>query len=375
MIEDAQRIFEYLPQKYKTQTESDYVAFLWEAFTINYEKEKYQFAYFAYHMLFMCLVYFQLAKIYLNSPDDIKKMLIFTGKAQTAVDNYENKLKKAKENNLPPPNFDPFSLAVEYERSIVGLFITIGCDRESIKRLRAIVDERNAIAHSNGNINFRNQESLDEKIQELLGCISHIHENSRSIITACTEKFLLASANPDENEYFDENDQVRELFARGNYLSSQDIVVACEFPIEQFKDNDNYQFIDKLHQSILELNVYDEYEYNWIKTRQAVEYAMESAKWDDETKTITLMDVPGSNKTELISNRTELNLCLSECADLVFETNRPEGNEIPFEAESVVDDILSNYDDRLSSFFSNLPVDLDEIEENQANEYAGLDEG
>ena len=42
MIEDAQRIFDYLPQEYKTQIESEYIDFLWDAFSVNYEKEKYE---------------------------------------------------------------------------------------------------------------------------------------------------------------------------------------------------------------------------------------------------------------------------------------------------------------------------------------------
>jgi hypothetical protein len=365
MIEDAQKIFDYLPQEYKTQAENDYVAFLWDAFTVNYEKEKYQFAYFAYHMLFMCLVYFQLAKIYLNSPEEIRRLLIFTGSAQTAIDNYEKKHKEATKNNISAPHFDPFSLAGEKERSIVGLFISIGCDRETIKRLKAIVDERNDIAHSNGNINFSNQYSFDGKIKEILECIAHIHDHTRPIITACTKKFLLESANPEENEFLNENDQVRELFAKGNYLSSQDILVACEFPIEQLKNEENYQYIEKLFRAISDLNVLDEYEATWSLTHHAVEEAMESGKWDDKTRTITLLDVPGLHKPELVSTRKELEDCLRDCASEVFYSNIPEDNERNFEAGSIVDDVLSNYEDQLDSFFSNRQVVSNERGEDQ----------
>lgn len=368
MIEDAQRIFDYLPLEYKTQAENEYVAFLWDAFSVNYEKEKYQFAYFAYHMLFMCLVYFQLAKIYLNSPEEIRKLLIFTGKAQSAIDNYEKKHKEAIRSNMPVPHFDPFSLAAEQERSIVGLFISIGCERETIKRLKTIVDERNNIAHSNGNINFSNQDSFDGKIKEILECIAHIHENTRSIITASTEKFLLDSANPEENEFYDEKDQVREIFAKGNYLSSQDILVAREYPIEQLKDRTDYQYIEKLYKGIVDLDVVDEFEITWSLTHHAIEEAMKSAKWDDETKTITLMDVPGLDKPELVSTRTELENCLIECANLVFYSNIAQEDERSFVEESLVDDVLSNYEDRLSSFFSNGSDDSNAPEEDQEQE-------
>jgi len=253
MIEDAQRIFDYLPQEYKTQAESDYLAFLWDAFSVNYEKEKYQFAYIAYHMLFMCFVYFQLAKIYLNKPDEIKKILFFTGKAQTAIDNYERKLKEAIEKKLPIPHFNPFTLADEYERSIIGLFISIGCDRETIKRIKNIVDERNDIAHSNGNINFSNQYSIDVKIDEIVECIECIQENSNSIIKRCTEKFLLESANPDEREFPDEENQVREIFVRGNYLSSKDIQCASQNDISSYSSETRFATMEKLHLKLQEM--------------------------------------------------------------------------------------------------------------------------
>lgn len=365
MIEDAQRIFDYLPQEYKNQTESDYVAFLWDAFSVNYEKGKYQFAYFAYHMLFMCFVYFQLAKIYLNSPEEIRKLLIFTGKAQSAIDNYEKRYKEAIINKIPSPQFDPFSLAAEQERSIVGLFVSIGCKRETIKRLKAIVDERNDIAHSNGNINFSNQDSFDEKINEILECIAHIHENTRPIITTCTEKFLLDSANPDENEFYDENDQVRELFARGNYLSSQDILVACEFPIEQLIYKTNYTYMKKLHQIIVDMNGVDLYDVALDLTHINLHQAMESAVWDDESRTMMLMDVPYFDKPVMVSSREELEECLRECANLSFYSFVMEGDKRTFEEQSVVDNVLSNYDDRLGSFFSTSSVDSNTKEEDQ----------
>lgn len=43
-MEDAQRIFEYLPISFKNPTERDYINFLLDAFKINYEAEKYPFA-------------------------------------------------------------------------------------------------------------------------------------------------------------------------------------------------------------------------------------------------------------------------------------------------------------------------------------------
>ncbi len=100
-------------------------------------------------------------------------------------------------------------------------------------------------------------------------CIAHIHESTRAIITACTEKFLLGSANPEENEFYDERDQVREIFAKGNYLSSQDILVAREFPIEQFKDRTDFPYIEKLLQAIYDLKDIDDFEFAYSLAEHA----------------------------------------------------------------------------------------------------------
>jgi hypothetical protein len=40
-MEEAQRIFDYLPASYKNPTEKEYVDFLWDAFISNYETGKY----------------------------------------------------------------------------------------------------------------------------------------------------------------------------------------------------------------------------------------------------------------------------------------------------------------------------------------------
>jgi len=57
-MDEALPILKYLPNSFRNQNESDYIAFLWEAFESNYQNGKYQFAILAYHMLYMSFVYF-----------------------------------------------------------------------------------------------------------------------------------------------------------------------------------------------------------------------------------------------------------------------------------------------------------------------------
>lgn len=59
-MEESFELGNYLPLSFKTPTERDYIAFLWDAFESNYSKGNYQFAFLAYHMLTMSFIYFNI---------------------------------------------------------------------------------------------------------------------------------------------------------------------------------------------------------------------------------------------------------------------------------------------------------------------------
>jgi hypothetical protein len=79
-MEEAAELGSYLPLSFKTRSEQDYIAFLWDAFETNYTHGKYQFAFLAYHMLTMSCVYFNIWQIRQARPEDFEKGLIGFGK-------------------------------------------------------------------------------------------------------------------------------------------------------------------------------------------------------------------------------------------------------------------------------------------------------
>ena len=52
-MEEAAELADYLPLSFKTPSEQEYIAFLWDTFETNYTNDKYQFAFLAYHMLLL----------------------------------------------------------------------------------------------------------------------------------------------------------------------------------------------------------------------------------------------------------------------------------------------------------------------------------
>ncbi len=75
-IEDLAKVFNYFPIYHKHESESDYLTFLWDSFESNYEKEKYQFSFIAFHMIYMSFIYFVVWRIKEIKSSDFDKAII-----------------------------------------------------------------------------------------------------------------------------------------------------------------------------------------------------------------------------------------------------------------------------------------------------------
>lgn len=233
-MEEAYQIIDYLPCSFKTPNEQDYISFLWDAFQSNYDNKKYQFAFLAYHMLYMSFVYFNVWQIKQNLPDDFEKALIGFNK------DVENGLLNAT---------SPFTFSEVNESGVLRFLKLIGCDNGRIGNYTKLVKDRNDIAHPNGNIFFKAQESLDAKISETLRHIDEIQQHSRTIVESCFRKFLLENHNIEEREYTEDSDQIREILIHKNYLSQKDIGFCLKFDINSLSGESNYSAINGLFES------------------------------------------------------------------------------------------------------------------------------
>jgi len=148
MNEDPSEILDYLPYSFRVPQEQEYIAFLWDSFQSNYENRKYQFALIPFHMLFMSAVYFDIWKIKINNQNDFEKALIG--------------LRKDDEKAMLKASW-PFTFHKINESQILRFLKLLDCDDDKIGVYAKIVDDRNSVAHSNGNIYVQAQESLDVK--------------------------------------------------------------------------------------------------------------------------------------------------------------------------------------------------------------------
>jgi len=227
----ASDILAYLPNTYKTPDEQAYIYFLWESYESNYKHGKYPFAFIAYHMLYMCFVYFEVWQIKENRRADFEKAMVGLSK------DFETKLMSAT---------TPFAFVDLGESNFLRFLKLIGCDNSKIGNYTGSVKSRNDAAHSNGRIFFNDPNLLNRKIEEVLRHVDEIQTHSHPVINECLITFLKESHDPDTRQYIDEVDQIKEVLIHGNYLSQKDIEHLLTFDITQLSSDPNYDAMKQL---------------------------------------------------------------------------------------------------------------------------------
>lgn len=228
---DAYDLTLYLPQSFKNPSERDYINFLWESFDVNYNAGKYPFAFLAYHMLFMSFVYFEVWQIRENRRGAFEMAMVGFNR------NNEQDLLNAT---------TPFTFKLIQERSFFRFLKLLSCDNNRISNFAKIVDDRNDVAHSNGNIFFNSQSSIDRKIEEVLRFVDEIQLLSNPILEDCLIDFLKTSWNADEREYPGDIEQIQEILIHGNYLSQKDTEQMTRFDINKLSAEPHFAEIKSL---------------------------------------------------------------------------------------------------------------------------------
>ena len=186
-------------------------------------------------MLTMSFVYFNIWQIRQARPKDFEMAMVGFNK------NMEKELLEAT---------SPFTFWRVNESSVLRLLKLIGCDNEQVGTYAALVKERNNTAHSNGNIFFSTQTALDAKITEILRVVDEIQTHSKPVIEHAYRAFLLQNHDPEEREYPDATDQIREVLIHVNYLSQKDIDICLGFNLASLAEQPEIENIRALHEAL-----------------------------------------------------------------------------------------------------------------------------
>ena len=230
-MEDSYEILNYLPIRFKQRNEQEYIEFLWDSFQSNYENEKYQFSFIAYHMLFMSFVYFNIWQIKCVRVDDFEKIKL----------GFSDDFGKAT---------NPFMFSKENERRVFDLLKYLCASHSDVRALigqyKKLVDERNDIAHASGNMPFRSESYLLTRLNDIVRYASEIQIYSKPIMHECFEKFLIDSQEVELRQYFDISEQINEVLIHEYYLSQKDLEFCLEYDITKLTGQPKYGEIEKL---------------------------------------------------------------------------------------------------------------------------------
>lgn len=234
-MEEANRIFEYLPVHYQNPSQQEYIQFLWQSYEINDQNDQHTFAFFAYHMLYMSAVYSIIWKIKRYRDEEFEHALIgFSAdecKKIAAADDW-------------------FILHVINERRVFNFLKLLGFTDSDLGNFRKPVKERNNAAHSNGVISYEDQNRLDAQIEAILRNLTTIQAGCQPLLQDILILFLVSSWDSEEREYPDPEEQINEILIRGNFLSQADIAHILTFDINALADMPNYPEIEQLFEVV-----------------------------------------------------------------------------------------------------------------------------
>ncbi len=187
-----QEINRCLPISFANPDEESYIRSLRETFELNYANEKYEFAHFAFHLLYMSFAAFTVWKIRKTRETDFRKALIGFHRDQ------EREILKST---------SPFTLLRNIREGNVFRFLKlIGCDNIHVGGFSQFSKRRNRIAHPEGSLFINNPGTLDWHLSGILKEVDNIQTHMQPVI----------------EELHTENIRTEE-FIRENYLSLRDM--------------------------------------------------------------------------------------------------------------------------------------------------------
>jgi hypothetical protein len=221
-MEELYEILEYLP--IDDIEVNDYVSPLFDSANVTYEKEQYQFSYFAVHLIFMTYIYSTVWKI-----------------GQFHKDNYEHSLLFARPYNGKEVDFKEVTSVFKYshlpEKDIFEFFTLIGLENGFIKSTKKLIDYRNEMAHATGKIEISSEEKFSLAIDEILSVTAKIHEKlSLTIRDWYRQELLHYAKNELDEQYSSILDYINNNFIKTLSFSQRELLVCKEFGLNKLKN-------------------------------------------------------------------------------------------------------------------------------------------
>lgn len=187
----------------------------------------------SYHMFFMYFVYFTKWKIKSIHPEDYGKIAL----------SFDECIEKSK---------SPFGYSKENESKTLQILKFWGMG-ERVGEFKKLAKERNHIAHSNGNIFYKEQQSIDNKIADVIKFCDEIQQKTKPTIEKSYKEFLSDNHSVEDSPYSTLEELLSDEFLGKHYISEKDMQLCCNCNISSLMTYADYQSIRNTHTDIVEL--------------------------------------------------------------------------------------------------------------------------
>jgi len=242
-VDEALELGDYLPQSFGNGGEATYLEFLWSAFGSNYSEGRYEFASFAFHLLYMSFVSFSIWQIRLARPEQFSMAMVgFRSEAESKLLGCDS----------------PFKFYKQLKESEIFRFLKlIGCNNAQVGEFAKFVKRRNLIAHPTGSVFFNDQDTLDREIADMMSEVRNIQAHMQPVLLELYQSFLLESAEAEELQYATTDDEITANFLHKNYLSLKDIAFCRAHDVEPLRSEPGAEVMLELHEALVRLNPAD----------------------------------------------------------------------------------------------------------------------
>jgi len=226
MEEYLNQLLQYLPIQFSDEDANEFVTYLSETYLENLEKEKYQFAFTAFHMLNMVFVY------------KIKWLLKNQNNSDiiTSLNNYIQSHRGTVFNTF----FD-LSLVSE-KKSLEILLRSLRFHANDIGICKNHVDVRDNCSHASGRIYYKTPSRIESVIDEKIEFIQKIQKKIHPEIKKLLVNYLENNwAPPIQLGYI-------KSWIISNYFSQEDLklITSIDLPLFKKKSNDEKEIYQKI---------------------------------------------------------------------------------------------------------------------------------
>lgn len=215
MEEYILQIRNYLPVEYIDLENKEYIEYLSDAYLKNVEAEIYQFAFIAFHLLYMSFIY--------------KTIWLLKKEKYENLDFHLEKI--TKELQIV---YSPFDFSTIPEGKSFDILKCLRFHPNEIKILSSPVDDRNNCSHASGKIHY-SKEGIERLISDELRNSEQILQKTRLSLETVLKKFINDNWDPDTREQMSSKEAVA-IFIKNNLLSSKDIELLTSLVIPEMHE-------------------------------------------------------------------------------------------------------------------------------------------